>query len=67
MLFRSTFISSDKYKTLTVGIQNFIGQYSTDWGAIGATLMISILPILVAYFFLSNRIVEGITSGAVKG
>ncbi|MBS3994275.1 MAG: carbohydrate ABC transporter permease, partial [Alkaliphilus sp.] len=66
-VFVNTFISSDKYKTLTVGIQNFIGQYSTDWGAIGATLMISILPILVAYFFLSNRIVEGITSGAVKG
>lgn len=66
-VFVNTFISSDKYKTLTVGIQNFIGQYSTDWGAIGATLMISILPILFAYFFLSNRIVEGITSGAVKG
>ncbi|ABR49446.1 binding-protein-dependent transport systems inner membrane component [Alkaliphilus metalliredigens QYMF] len=66
-VFVNTFISSDKYKTLTVGIQNFIGQYSTDWGAIGATLMISILPILLAFFVLSNRIVEGITSGSVKG
>ncbi|WP_134683696.1 carbohydrate ABC transporter permease [Brevibacillus migulae] len=66
-VFVNTFISSDEYKTLTVGIQNFIGQYTTDWGAIGATLMISILPILVAFFFLSNRIVEGITSGSVKG
>lgn len=66
-VFVNTFISSDKYKTLTVGIQNFIGQYMTDWGAIGATLMISILPILIMFFILSNRIVEGITSGAVKG
>jgi raffinose/stachyose/melibiose transport system permease protein len=66
-IFVNTFISSDKYKTLTVGIQNFIGQYSTDWGAIGATLMISIIPILLAFFVLSNRIVEGITSGSVKG
>ncbi|UFJ43290.1 carbohydrate ABC transporter permease [Brevibacillus humidisoli] len=66
-VFVNTFISSDEYKTLTVGIQNFIGQYTTDWGAIGATLMISILPILLAFFFLSNRIVEGITSGSVKG
>src|SRR5699024_1769926 len=33
-VFVNTFISSDKFKTLTVGIQNFIGQYMTDWGAI---------------------------------
>lgn len=66
-VFVNTFISSDTYKTLTVGIQNFIGQYTTDWGAIGATLMISILPILIAFFLLSNRIVEGITAGSVKG
>ncbi|MUT68801.1 carbohydrate ABC transporter permease [Paenibacillus sp. NEAU-GSW1] len=66
-IFVNTFISSDKFKTLTVGVQNFIGQYSTDWGAIGATLMISILPILIAYLFLSDRIVEGMAAGAVKG
>ncbi|MEK5060785.1 carbohydrate ABC transporter permease [Paenibacillus shunpengii] len=66
-IFVNTFISSDHYKTLTVGVQNFIGQYTTDWGAIGATLMISILPILIAYMFLSDRIVEGMAAGAVKG
>ncbi|MFC4736060.1 carbohydrate ABC transporter permease [Bacillus daqingensis] len=66
-VFVNTFISSDSLKTLTVGIQNFIGQYSTDWGAIGATLVISMLPILIAFLILSNKIVEGMTSGSVKG
>jgi raffinose/stachyose/melibiose transport system permease protein len=66
-IFVNTFISSDKYKTLTVGVQNFIGQYTTDWGAIGATLVISILPILLAFLLLSDRIVEGIAAGSVKG
>ncbi|UOE94524.1 MULTISPECIES: carbohydrate ABC transporter permease [Bacillaceae] len=66
-VFVNTFISSDKYKTLTVGIQNFVGQYMTDWGAIGATLIISVLPILLAFLFFSNKIVEGISSSAVKG
>lgn len=66
-VFVNTFISSDRFKTLTVGIQNFIGQYTTDWGAIGATLVISILPILLAFLVLSNRIVEGIAAGSVKG
>ncbi|MFD1268321.1 carbohydrate ABC transporter permease [Paenibacillus motobuensis] len=66
-IFVNTFISSDSYKTLTVGVQNFVGQYTTDWGAIGATLMISILPILIMFLFLSDRIVEGIAAGSVKG
>ena len=66
-IFVNTFISSDNLKTLTVGVQNFVGQYTTDWGAIGATLMISILPILVIFLVLSNRIVEGIAAGSVKG
>lgn len=66
-IFVNTFISSDASKTLTVGVQNFIGQYTTDWGAIGATLMISILPILITFLFLSDRIVEGIAAGSVKG
>lgn len=66
-VFINTFIRSDHFRTLTVGIQSFIGQYATDWGAIGATLVISILPILIAFFILSNKIVEGIAAGAVKG
>jgi raffinose/stachyose/melibiose transport system permease protein len=66
-VFVNTFISSDKWKTLTVGINNFVGQYLTDWGAIGATLVISILPILLTFLFLSNKIVEGMAAGSVKG
>ncbi|MGG1397266.1 carbohydrate ABC transporter permease [Bacillus salipaludis] len=66
-VFVNTFLSSDKWKTITVGVNNFVGQYLTDWGAIGATLMISIIPVLIAYFILSDRIVEGIASGSVKG
>jgi raffinose/stachyose/melibiose transport system permease protein len=66
-VFVNTFLSSDKWKTITVGVNNFVGQYLTDWGAIGATLMISIIPVLVAYFILSDRIVEGIAAGSVKG
>ncbi|WP_187143769.1 carbohydrate ABC transporter permease [Bacillus tuaregi] len=66
-VFVNTFISSDKWKTLTVGINNFVGQYLTDWGAIGATLVISIVPILLAFLFLSDKIVEGMAAGSVKG
>ncbi|MCM3478732.1 MULTISPECIES: carbohydrate ABC transporter permease [Bacillaceae] len=66
-VFVNTFISSEKWKTITVGVNNFVGQYLTDWGAIGATLVISILPILLVYLFLSDRIIEGLAAGSVKG
>lgn len=66
-VFVNTFISSDSLKTLTVGINNFVGQYLTDWGAIGATLVISIVPILLVFLFLSDKIVEGMSAGSVKG
>jgi len=66
-VFVNTFLSSDKWKTITVGVNNFVGQYLTDWGAIGATLMISIIPVIIAFFILSDRIVEGIAAGSVKG
>ncbi|GGO06952.1 ABC transporter permease [Saccharibacillus kuerlensis] len=66
-VFVNTFINSDRWKTLTVGVNSFVGQYLTDWGAIGATLMISIIPILIAFIILSNRIVEGMAAGSVKG
>src|SRR5699024_10061768 len=62
----NTFIRCDKFKTLTVGIQNFNGQYMTDWGAIGATLVISVLPIIIAFLFISNKIMEGLSARAVK-
>jgi raffinose/stachyose/melibiose transport system permease protein len=66
-VFVNTFLSSDQWKTLTVGVNNFVGQYLTDWGPIGATLVISIVPILIAFLLLSDRIVEGIAAGSVKG
>lgn len=66
-VFVNTFISSEKWKTITVGVNNFVGQYLTDWGAIGATLVISILPVLIVYLFLSDRIIEGLAAGSVKG
>ena len=47
--------------------QAFYGTYSTDLGLVMAALLLAMLPILVLYLFLQRYIVEGVTSGAVKG
>ena len=45
-----------KLKTLPLGLANFVGEISTNWGAIGATLIIASAPILVLYIAFSNQI-----------
>ena len=53
--------------TLPIATQAFYGTYSTDIGLVMAALLLAMLPILILYLFLQRYIVEGVTSGAVKG
>lgn len=53
--------------TLPIATQAFYGTYSTDMGLVMAALLLAMLPILILYLFLQRYIVEGVTSGAVKG
>lgn len=53
-------------QTITLGVQQFIGQYATDWNAVLASLSLAVLPVLVIYVFFSRQLIRGITAGAVK-
>ena len=44
LLFANTFVDDAKYKTLPVGIMSFVGEHSTNWGIIGAGMVIATLP-----------------------
>ncbi|AIQ47476.1 sugar ABC transporter permease [Paenibacillus sp. FSL R7-0273] len=63
----ATFISAEKLKTLPFGVYTFVSQYSVNYGNIGAFLVMGALPVILIYFFLSNRITKGMVAGAVKG
>lgn len=67
LMFATVFISKEAYKTLPVGIQGLSGQYTTEWGPIGAALAMATIPTLVVYVFLSRQIQESFIAGAVKG
>ena len=67
LMFATIFNSKEAYKTLPVGVQGFSGQYSTDWGPIGAALAIATIPTLLVYVFLSKKIQDSFIAGAVKG
>jgi raffinose/stachyose/melibiose transport system permease protein len=56
----------DGKQTITLGVQQFIGQYVTDWNAVLASLTLAIAPVLVLYLIFSRYLVRGLTAGAVK-
>ena len=67
LMFATIFNSKEAYKTLPVGVQSLAGQYSTEWGPIGAALAIATIPTLLVYVFLSKKIQDSFIAGAVKG
>ncbi len=67
LMFANVFVDSGKYRTLPVGIQQLFGQYTTDWGPIGAALVMASFPTLIIYVFLSKKIQDSFVAGAVKG
>jgi raffinose/stachyose/melibiose transport system permease protein len=67
LIFANTFVNSSKYRTLTVGIMSLNGQHATDWGLIGAGMVIATLPTLLIYIILNKQVQESLVAGAVKG
>ncbi|AOZ97135.1 carbohydrate ABC transporter permease [Butyrivibrio hungatei] len=66
-MFANVFISDSFHRTLPVGIKALSGAYTTDWGPIGAALVIATFPTLIVYIFLSGKITSSFIAGAVKG
>lgn len=63
-----TFINDSKDYPLSVGLYALQGslQYTGDWVALFAALVVVTIPTVVIYMFLSKQIIEGLTMGAVK-
>ena len=59
--------SSESSRTLQLGIRFFRSQFVTDYTSMLAAIVITMIPTIVVYIFLHNKIISGMTSGAVKG
>ncbi len=61
------YLKSDAVKTIQVGLQKFIGQYSNEYGLIMAGSVLSMIPVLIVFLALQKYFVEGIATSGVKG
>jgi len=56
----------EETRTITLGVQQFVGQYVTNWNSVLSALTLAIVPILILYMIFSRQLIRGLTSGAVK-
>ncbi|MFC4502545.1 MULTISPECIES: carbohydrate ABC transporter permease [Streptomyces] len=68
LLISLTFTTNDDLRTIQVGLLNFTGQYGeTAYGPLFAAISINVVGALVLYLLINQRIIKGLTAGAVKG
>ena len=61
------YFDSDVNKTIQLGIQMFVGLYSTEYGLIMATSILSLIPVLVIFLAFQRFFVEGVATSGLKG
>jgi len=57
---------SSKTATVTLGVQQFLGQFVSDWNAVLSSLTLAMIPILILYILFSQQMIRSITAGAIK-
>ena len=63
----STYLSSDKWKTLPFSVLEFTGEYSSNYAVQFAVMALTAAPAVIVYIILNKHITKGVAMGAVKG
>lgn len=63
------FASNEAQRSLAVGVYNMMRSalYSGDWPVMFCGVVIIFVPTIILYMVLSEKIVSGVTGGAIKG
>ena len=61
------FVDVDAFKTMTVGLNSLILKYDIKWGEMAAGTVLALVPTMCLFSFCQKYMIEGLTSGSVKG
>ena len=61
------YLDKDKLKTVSLGLQVFIGQYTSSWNLMMAASCVAVVPMIIIFFFAQRYFIEGITFSGLKG
>jgi len=67
LLFALMLISKNDTMTFPVGLLTFVSKFSVDWGQMMAAGVLALVPSCLFFIFIQRYLVQGLTSGAVKG
>jgi multiple sugar transport system permease protein/raffinose/stachyose/melibiose transport system permease protein len=65
-LFAVVLLNDPSMRTLPIGIRAYMGDYFQDIGMIATGMMIAVIPVVILYAFFSEKLIQGMTAGAVK-
>lgn len=65
-LLPSLAINTPETRTIPLSMFFFFGQYTKQWDLALAGLVLTIIPVLVFYFFAQKHIIKSVTSGSIK-
>ncbi|MDL2323890.1 carbohydrate ABC transporter permease [Ruminococcaceae bacterium OttesenSCG-928-A16] len=68
LLYSMTLVTDSAKRTLASGlVMTYLGEASTNWGAMMAASIVSAIPVTIIFVFLQRYFIQGLTAGAVKG
>ena len=67
LLFSQIFLTDRDKMPLPIGLTEFQGIYSTDYVGMIAAIVVTVVPVIVVYIILHEKIIDGMVAGAVKG
>lgn len=60
------YISKAEKLTLSLGLQQFMGEYSTDWARLMAAAAVFVIPVVIFYIIFQRNFVQGVTTSGLK-
>ena len=60
------YITKTEKLTLSLGLQQFMGEYSTDWARLMAAALIFVVPVVVFYIIFQRNFVQGVSTSGLK-